>query len=122
MRAKLINEIQNFERGSDPKRSIGLGYPNWESLRDGDYLEFSKIGWVDRRYLKSEVSCVTFTHFKKDQIIKICSVLDAGEDKKLIQFKTLLNFKWTSSEIFQLIISKDDFFEYFKPIRRGEIV
>ena len=47
MRAKSINEDQNFERGLDPKKSMGIGINNFEDYMN---LKFKERGLTEDDY------------------------------------------------------------------------
>jgi hypothetical protein len=57
MRAKSVNEAQNFERGLDPKESmdIGLKVPSYEQVRDTVYDQYDEMDLFINDYILDHV-------------------------------------------------------------------
>jgi len=55
MRAKRVHESVSFERGADPKRSMGLGRDRlWNGLKAGDVIECTRNFYLNRNHGFSE--------------------------------------------------------------------
>lgn len=126
MRAKLINEIQNFERGQDPKRSTSIGIVNWKNLSAGDILIFTKKAFLNpQNYLQpNDDSFHTLNFFQEGSKIKIVDIKDNISDysdlgkNKFIGFRLLLNNS-PSVRYFRIFMDEIDFLEFFGPSRRN---
>ncbi len=110
---EVIKEAMNFERGRDPKKTMKIGTPSWNTLEEGDIIQCRKRCYINK---DSKISIKGEAYIEKATFIKVTDFDNASTKEWVLYF-----FFYEGREIisYHIMGTPKQFQHYFKILPRN---